>query len=204
MIVTVVSFKGGVGKTTTAIHLAAYLQTQADTLLIDADPNRSALGWAKRGQLPFPVIDEWQPVQSSQSYQHVVIDTQARPIVADLAILAESCDRLIVPTTPDIMALDALALTLECLQEVQAPHYRILVTLIPPKPSRDGEQAFELLNDAHLPVFPTGIRRAAAFQKAARMGVPVYALKEAKAQEAWEDYTDVGKVLLADFLHEHP
>ena len=42
MFITVASYKGGVGKTTTAVHLAAYLQTLAATLLIDGDPNRSA------------------------------------------------------------------------------------------------------------------------------------------------------------------
>jgi chromosome partitioning protein len=58
MIVTVASFKGGVGKTTTALHLATYFQTLAPTLLVDGDLNRSALDWASRGNLPFKVIDE--------------------------------------------------------------------------------------------------------------------------------------------------
>ena len=38
MFVTVASYKGGVGKTTTAVHLAAYFQELAPTILIDGDP----------------------------------------------------------------------------------------------------------------------------------------------------------------------
>ena len=78
MIITVASFKGGVGKTTTAIHLAAFFQGKGKTLLIDADPNCSALGWASRGELPFAVVDQWQAETQTETYEHVIIDTQAR------------------------------------------------------------------------------------------------------------------------------
>ncbi|HEY9622669.1 MAG TPA: ParA family protein [Crinalium sp.] len=196
MIITVASFKGGVGKTTTAIHLAAYLQTQAETLLIDADPNRSASGWAQRGSLPFEVIDEWRSPRYRRDYDHIVIDTQARPMKDELALLADGCDLLVLPTTPDVLALDALVLTLEYLDSIGANRYRILLTVIPPKPSRDGEQVREMLVNAGQPIFATGIRRFAAFQKAAQAGILVYQVRDPRAMEGWQDYLRVGEELL--------
>jgi chromosome partitioning protein len=199
MIITIASLKGGVGKTTTAIHLAAYLQNQANTLLIDADPNRSATGWANRGKLPFDVVDERKPPNETRQYDHVVIDTPARSVRGELAVLADSCDLLILPTTPDILALDALTLLLEQLKAIAANRYHILLTLVPTKTNRDVEQVKTMLSQTHLPVFKTSIRNFAAFQKAAQAGTVVYDVKDPKAGDAWQDYQLVGQELLASF-----
>lgn len=197
MIVTVASFKGGVGKTTTAIHLAAFLQGHAETLLIDADPNQSALAWASRGELPFVVVDQWQAGAIATPHGHVVIDTPARPIAEDLALLATSCDLLILPTTPDILALDALALMAQHLAGLPIAPYRILLTMIPPYPSRAGTEVREMLTTTGLPLFAGGIRRYAAFQKAALAGTAVYDVKDPKAEIGWQDCVALGKEVLA-------
>src|SRR5215207_5591940 len=103
MIITVTSFKGGVGKTTIAVHLAGVFQKKGKTLLIDGDPNRSSLEWAKDGKLPFTVIDEKQAPKHIRygSFKYILIDTQVRPDEAELKDLSEGCDLLIVPTTTD-------------------------------------------------------------------------------------------------------
>lgn len=199
MIITVASFKGGVAKTTTAIHLAAFLQTQGKTLLVDADPNRSAIGWAKRGNLPFEVVPQERSVPLMRRHDHVVIDTQARPVHTDLALLTDACDLLILPTTPDVLALDALVLTLEYLHQIGASRYRILLTVVPPRPSKEGELVKAMLMEEGMPIFDTWIRRLAAFQKAARQGVLVHEVKDPRAQEGWQDYIKVGEEVVASF-----
>jgi len=195
VIFTIANFKGGVAKTTTAVHIATYLQLNADTVLIDSDPNRSASGWAKRGELPFRVIDERQAAKFVPKYQHVVIDTQARPTPEDLEALAEGCDLLILPSTPDALSLDALIQTVGILKKLGTDQFKILLTVVPPHPSKDEQEARATLNEMGLPLFKGNIRRLVAFQKAALAGVPVYEVSDPKARTAWEDYKQIGKEL---------
>lgn len=196
MIVTVASFKGGVGKTTTALHLATYLQRKATTLLVDGDLNRSALDWSSRGNLPFKVVDEKQGVRFARQYEHIVIDTPARPSIDELKTIAGGCDLLILPTSPDALSLGALLLMVNELNAMKA-NYRILLTLIPPSPSKTGDDARSTIEKAELPIFESGIRRLAVFQRAALEGVPVCDVKDPYAKIAWRCYLKVGEEILA-------
>jgi chromosome partitioning protein len=197
MIITVASFKGGVGKTTTAVHLAAFMQQSAPTLLIDGDPNRSATGWTKRGELPFRVVDERQSAKFARDYEHIVIDTEARPEESDLKELADGCDLLIIPTTPDALAIDALIQTVAALEKIGTDRFRILLTIIPPRPSHDGDEARSLMSERGLPLFSGEVQRLVAFQKAALAGAPVYKVNDPRAEQAWNCYVNIGKEIAA-------
>lgn len=197
MIITTASFKGGVGKTTTAVHVAAYLQMQGETLLVDGDPNRSATRWAKRGAgFPFKVVSEQQAAKYAKDFQHIVIDTQARPEEEDLKDLVDGCDLLILPTTPDVLSLDALMQTIHLMKQLGADRYRVLLTRVPPPPRKDGEDAREMLVGAGFPIFKGRIRELVAFQKAALEGVVVRKVSDRRAGIAWNEYVAIGKEIL--------
>jgi chromosome partitioning protein len=182
----------------TAIHLAAFLaRRDSRTVLIDGDPNRSATRWNERGKLPFPVVDERQTARVARDYEHLVVDTQARPTEDDLASLVRACDLLILPVTPDRMALEAMLDTRDALTRLGAGNnHRVLLTIVPPIPSRDGEFARTLLEGAQIALFNSHITRAACFNKAADQGVLVYEVDDPRAHRGWAEYEAVGKEML--------
>jgi chromosome partitioning protein len=197
VIVTVASHKGGVGKTTTAFHLAAYFQTHAPTLLLDGDETRNATAWCKRGKdVSFRVADEVQAAKLARSYHHIVIDTGQRPREVDLKALSEGCDMLIVPTVPATLDTEGLVLTIETLSSIGAEAYRVLLTKVPPPPEQEGTQLRSELTRQGIPLFAADIPRLKAFEKAAAHGVPVGEVDDPRAKRGWDAYQTVGKEIL--------
>ena len=200
MIVTIASFKGGVGKTTTAFHLASLFAEIGETLLVDGDPNLSASGWAERRNLDqplnFKIINERQLAKYARQARHIVIDTKARPEDEDLEAIVDNCDRLIIPCTPDALSLDAMVKTVKSLKVLKSNQFRILLTKIPPPPSKEGLEARELLEDAGLPVMKSEIRLYVVYRKAAKEGKAIYEVSDRKSKIAWADCKDVFKEIV--------
>jgi chromosome partitioning protein len=198
----VTGFKGGIGKSTTALHLAGVLNLRGSVVVIDGDPNESLIDWAKHGNIDFPVVRVSEAPGKIKQLQpdYAVLDTAARPDLTELQALAKQADLLILPCTPDAMSLRALTKTVKTLNQLGSDQYRILLTRVPPG-RKVGRQAAELLESNDLPIFKSYIREYAAYEYAALSGTLVKDARDAKGRKdrngaiAWSDYLEMGHEL---------
>jgi chromosome partitioning protein len=122
--------KGGVGKTTLAVSVAAELHRRGKSVaLIDADPQRSACQWAGPGNLKFPVyeialtgrnVHNWyrELIRVGANYSYVVVDTA--PSEQALSASTGVSSLVLVPCTPSGLDLEAMVRALEIIDTVRA------------------------------------------------------------------------------------
>ncbi|MDE5440404.1 AAA family ATPase [Bradyrhizobium sp. CSA207] len=127
MIIGVLNQKGGVGKTTIAVNLAAvYAKAGQRVLLVDADPQGSSLAWssAREGKPLFTVVGMPKPTlhkdmpNIARDYDMVIID--GSPRVSELgraAIMAS--DLVVIPVQPSPYDVWASADTVQLIKEAQ-------------------------------------------------------------------------------------
>lgn len=196
MIITVGSVKGGVGKTNTAIHLAAYFQQLAPTLLVDSDRIRSSVLWSKRGKLPFDVVEEKQQAKTmrEKSYAHIVFDTEGSIDDEGLREMAKGCDLLVIPAVPETSATDGLLYTLDRLNGAEnTRNFRVVIGRVKHNLRRAATDLRAALVGMNVPLFATEIPELVAFDKASSQGVPVSGVEDERAARAWEAFEALGK-----------
>lgn len=160
-VITVAGLKGGCGKTTSAVFLADQLARARRVLLVDTDPQGSALSWSEAASFPFstvglPVRDVHRRLPLlAADYHQVVLDTPpaALPIVRSALLAA---DQVLLPLSPTTIEVDRLRPTLELLAEVEAlrPHgveLHVLLTRVRAG-TRSSRAARALLAELGLPV----------------------------------------------------
>ena len=190
MVISFNSIKGGVGKSTLAVNLAAWLTKEGhDVLLVDGDEQETAsdfTAWREQtlGQTGFTLVNmtganlRKQVEQMKSKYDHIVIDTGGRDTASQRAALSVA-DVAMIPFAPRSFDLWTINKVIEVIDEIQAIRD---VPLIPYvflsradiKSADNREVAQALANYPQITFLPHSISNRKAFSNAAGVGLAVF------------------------------
>ncbi len=205
-VIAILNGKGGVGKTTTSINLAASFADKEKVLLVDADVQGSASWWFSRSDsgMGFDLSQETNPkllssLRSIKGYDLVVVDTPPALHSQALAAVVKNADYLVLPTPPAPMDLAALIDTVkEAVTPAGTPH-RVLLTKVDTRSLKEAIEAQNTLLSLGIPACNAFIRIYKAHERAALDGVAITQWRGKNAREAESDYRRVADELQRDW-----
>jgi chromosome partitioning protein len=205
-VVAVIGQKGGIGKTTTAMSLAAVASEAARVLVVDTDLQGSATWWARQAgrRLPFEVVTDTDPanLRRLRMMQHdvVIVDTPGSLEGIDvLGPVLFASDIVVLPTQPAALTLVPM---LRTITEVIAPRsivHRVLFNIVDPRSPADLDEARALLRRHAVPYLQATVRRYRAHERAPLDGLVItqYPAKDRYSLRAVDDYRKVATELFA-------
>lgn len=197
--IAILSQKGGAGKTTLALHIAAAAEAaRISTAVIDLDPQASAAGWKDSRASDKPVVISLPHTRLAQGLQAardggaglVVIDTAPHSEGAAMAA-TRAADLVLIPCRPGILDLRAIATTAELVKLAGKPAF-VVLNAMPPRATQLLADAREAVSQHGLDVAPVSLQQRAAYAHSLTAGAtaPEYepegkAAEEIKALFKW-------------------
>lgn len=210
-VVAVVNQKGGAGKTTTVMSLAAIAALNSKVLVVDTDPQRSVSMWAATAERPenkpldFDVVSERDPNElvalRDTIYDTVFVDTPGNlENEKVLKTVVENSDFIIMPSEPTALSLLPLINTYRTIVEPVKKDYRVVLTRVDSRSLEDVSDAKDILQEEGILVCNAFVRTYKTHERAAIDGSVVTNYDNGRiAQKAAADYKDVALELFTSW-----